>query len=579
MTFDISPPDWGGPPHPSDDDVPYESDSSNGKRSFRRAPQPEARELPNNAAAEASVLGGILIKPGLLPDLQLEVDDFYDPRHKAVFAAMRNLEAAEKPIDLVMLATELERADKFDVIGGMAFLGELALNVPTADNVAYYADLVHDDRVTRELMLRAGHAIGAAGRRNLAGYEAVDELIGDLGRLQARRRDDVALAPIAWAIGEEPIAPVTVYSTPYPDLDDLIGGGLSTRSTTIVVGRTGAGKSGIVIGMGVHAFRVHGVPFLYSSSELDRDECFARIGANVMNVPHKDVYFGKVRREETIEALRGLKVHVLDRSALRRSNPIQTIRRQIKQLADHYGVMPITCVDYLQDLIPDKDERSVRSGVTKISGELRDIGSDMDTAMVLVSSTGRAFYKPPKEGADDPLSYLASAKESGDVEYAASNLLFLDVASEHSAGLHKARIAVAKARRGSRGFVGAMFDGPSGRWFPERDSVRALNAKNRKAADEADAADQEREDDARVFAAIAKRPMVAWNTVREGCGVGKKDADRAKERLLVGGKIEAVEDFFQDQMGRRQKRMVLCVKNAPALPLTTAQPTTPEVSS
>lgn len=579
MAFDQTPPAWDGPP-PSDADLPFDDSASNGRsRSFRRAQQPSPRELPNNTAAEASVLGGIMIKPGLLPSLNLEVDDFYDPRHKAVFAAMRNLEAAGKPIDSVMLATELERADKFEVIGGMAFLGELALNVPTAFNVVHYAGLVHDDRVTRELMLRAGHAIGAAGRRNLEGYEAVSELIGDLSRLQARRRDDVVLAPIAWSIGEEPIAPVTVYSTPYPDLDDLIGGGLSTRSTTIVVGRTGAGKSGIVLGMGVHAIRQHDVPFLYSSSELDRDECFARIGANVMNVPHKDVYFGKVRREEAIEALRGLKIHVLDRSALRRASPILTIRTQINRLADHYGVMPITCVDYLQDLIPDKDERSVRSGVTKISGELRDIGSDMDTAMVLVSSTGRAFYKPPKEGADDPLSYLASAKESGDVEYAASNLLFLDVASEHSAGLHKARIAVAKARRGSRGFVGAMFDGPSGRWFPERDSVSALNAKNRKAAEAGDAADQEREDEARVFAAIAKRPMVAWNTIREGCGVGKKDADRAKDRLFTAGKIEAVEDFFQDAMGRRQKRMVLCVKNAPVLPLTAPQPSVSEVGS
>src|SRR5438045_8403547 len=93
---------------------------------------PGKRVLPHNLDAEGSVLGGVLLRNDVLTQLDtLEVDDFYDPRHKAVFSAMRNLEAATKPIDVVTLEAELDQVSKLDAIGGVAFLGELALRAPT----------------------------------------------------------------------------------------------------------------------------------------------------------------------------------------------------------------------------------------------------------------------------------------------------------------------------------------------------------------------------------------------------------------------------------------------------------------
>jgi replicative DNA helicase len=52
-----------------------------------------------------------------------------------VFEAMRNLEAAKKPIDVVTLEVEIEQHGKLEAFGGAAYLGELALKVPTVDNV------------------------------------------------------------------------------------------------------------------------------------------------------------------------------------------------------------------------------------------------------------------------------------------------------------------------------------------------------------------------------------------------------------------------------------------------------------
>jgi replicative DNA helicase len=56
-----------------------------------------------------------------------------------VFEAMRNLETAQQPIDVVTLEAEIAKRGKSDSIGGIAFLGELALRVPTVENVIAYA--------------------------------------------------------------------------------------------------------------------------------------------------------------------------------------------------------------------------------------------------------------------------------------------------------------------------------------------------------------------------------------------------------------------------------------------------------
>ena len=119
----------------------------------------DRRVLPHNLDAEASVLGGIILRNDVLSHLDtIEVEDFYDHRHKVVFAAIRALEATAKPIDVVTLEVEIEKQGKLDAIGGIGFLGELTLRVPTSDNVVTYAEIVTDKHQARKLMLASPRA-------------------------------------------------------------------------------------------------------------------------------------------------------------------------------------------------------------------------------------------------------------------------------------------------------------------------------------------------------------------------------------------------------------------------------------
>lgn len=188
------------------------------------------KALPHNLDAEASILGGVILRNetlGLIGDL--ETDDFYDLRHKVVFQAMRNLEARRSPIDVVTLEVEIEKQEKLDAVGGVAFFGELALRVPTPDNVVAYATIVQQASRNRRAILTTASTLARMLRWPHDPADLIAENIGDLQRLDATRKPKtesdswtealrVALTDVQNALGSS----VSTQRTPlFVDAHDL----------------------------------------------------------------------------------------------------------------------------------------------------------------------------------------------------------------------------------------------------------------------------------------------------------------------------------------------------------------------
>src|SRR5207253_10818485 len=89
-------------------------------------------------------------------------DDFYLDHHAQVFRAALNLYDRADPIDLLTLASELEKMLVLERIGGQVFLAELESRVPTAANVEYYGHLV-EEAATKRKLISAGGRITALG--------------------------------------------------------------------------------------------------------------------------------------------------------------------------------------------------------------------------------------------------------------------------------------------------------------------------------------------------------------------------------------------------------------------------------
>src|SRR5881227_2686571 len=99
------------------------------------------RTPPQDVAAEQSVLGGILLTPGVLDEVTTVLDgrDFYQPRHETIYAAALALRNRREPVDAVSMAAHLQVTGDLGNIGGPAYLHTLLSSTPTAANAGYYA--------------------------------------------------------------------------------------------------------------------------------------------------------------------------------------------------------------------------------------------------------------------------------------------------------------------------------------------------------------------------------------------------------------------------------------------------------
>jgi replicative DNA helicase len=264
------------------------------------------RVLPHNLDAEASVLGGVILRNDVLTQLEtLEVEDFYDHRHKAVFQAIRNLETAARPIDVVTLEVELAKLGRLDAIGGVAFLGELALRVPTADNVVTYASIVTDKHRARRMMLAASEIVenGYGDLHEVRDYlDDAEAKVFEITQRQERSGPEPVRGLVKRVFGEleERLdAPdgVTGVPTGFAELDARTAG-LQPTELTILAARPAMGKTAFAMSIAQHAAIVGGWPCLVFSLEMSSTQLVERMLCSEARVDSSALRRGQLQRTD-----------------------------------------------------------------------------------------------------------------------------------------------------------------------------------------------------------------------------------------------------------------------------------------
>ncbi|HSH41223.1 MAG TPA: DnaB-like helicase N-terminal domain-containing protein, partial [Arenicellales bacterium] len=117
--------------------------------------QTESLKLPpHSIEAEQSVLGGLMIDNSAwdtVADLVGE-GDFYRHDHRLIFRAISWMADQSTPFDVVTLQEWLADRGELENAGGVAYLGQLARNTPTAANIKAYAEIVRERSIMRQLV-------------------------------------------------------------------------------------------------------------------------------------------------------------------------------------------------------------------------------------------------------------------------------------------------------------------------------------------------------------------------------------------------------------------------------------------
>jgi replicative DNA helicase len=420
------------------------------------APQPylaqypgeRRRVLPHNLDAEASVLGGILIRNAVLNTLDnVSTDDFYDPRHQVVWRAMLDLHEELIPIDVVTLEAEIQKTGKLEAIGGMSFLGELALRVPTPENVVHYAEIVASKGRVRRVMLAMADMLERGYQADLdegtffrdsvekvrraASHLKVDEEkillssdeLADLIRHQAR------LPMIPLELGENVIETIPVGEGVY------------------FMGNTGGGKTTVALNMIMNHARRRG-PAIIASFELRSGIIGSRAAGIAAHVSWRDVLtYGDITEHAIKQLAKIDRLHFIDS----KKTSIAYLRRAIAQVKKRYPGQPImVMVDYVQIVRPEfAPIGEARANVTEAVHDLRNLFADEEVLGLCLSQMSRANAKSAREGGKQGLDTLDGGAETGAIEQSAALTLTIGKRGPLlEDGSREIEIHVGKARYG-----------------------------------------------------------------------------------------------------------------------------------
>ena len=385
------------------------------------------RVIPHDDEAEAGVLGGVMSHNDWLRKLaDLQVEDFYGPKHQAVFGAMRNLEATATPIDPITVEAELQRQGKLEAVGGLAFLGELMLRCPSVDNVLHYAAIIVRHRVKRDTLLAASEVVEA-----LCDPDRADDLDGEAAQQFAARRIacvEVRAASTSITIGTavnerlaelERIADdltsgrqsLTGVPTGVGVLDKLIGG-FQRGIMTIVAARPGMGKSALGVGhadatseahLGVHVFSLEDSIARYADRTLARHS----------RVSPQEFAQARLTRDQmaritaAITRLRLRTGWILDKSTYLTADEIVRAVRRDGEKNNTASVV----VDYVQ-LVKPFDRRAPRhEQLDEIATTFSNAAKADNVAYIVKSQLNRKLEERP-----DKRPILSDLKESGALE-------------------------------------------------------------------------------------------------------------------------------------------------------------------
>ena len=129
------------------------------------------RMPPQSMEAEQAVLGSVFLNAdAIIEAMEFITDqDFYRRSHQLIFQTMLTLNDRNEAIDLITVKEQLDSLNLLEDVGGVGYLTELAMAVPTAANVGHYAKIVEQKALLRNLIQTATDIV-------TKGFEQGDEV-------------------------------------------------------------------------------------------------------------------------------------------------------------------------------------------------------------------------------------------------------------------------------------------------------------------------------------------------------------------------------------------------------------------
>ncbi|HIP81637.1 MAG TPA: replicative DNA helicase [Leucothrix mucor] len=428
------------------------------------------RVPPHSLEAEQSVLGGLMLENESwykVADIITE-HDFYRQDHRLIFRSIAELADTSEPLDVVTLSEWLKQREELDNAGGLAYLGTLAKDTPSAANIRAYANIVREKSILRQLIsIGTEIADEAFNPGELESSNLLDEAERKIFEIaeQGNRQQDfkgikVLLQSTLAHIDElsKSDASITGAETGYDELDDMTSG-LQPGDLIIVAGRPSMGKTTFSMNLAEFIAINDKKPVAIFSMEMPAEQLVLRLFASNGRVPLNDIRTGKIREEDwprigmAVKQFSETKLFIDDSAAL---SPTE-IRAKARRLHREHGQLGLIVIDYIQLMQSGNKSDNRAAEISEISRSLKALAKELDVPVIALSQLNRSLEQRPNKR---PI--MSDLRESGAIEQDADVIMFIyrdEVYNEDTPDKGTAEIIIGKQRNGAIGKIRLTFTG------------------------------------------------------------------------------------------------------------------------
>jgi len=438
------------------------------------------RHMPESLAAEAAVLGSMIVDPNCIGEVveELAADAFYRIEHQMIFEALvalyeKNpcpsegweLDQGGRGLDAVLLRDELEKRKQLEAVGGVEYLAKIMDSVPSSANVMYYVGIVKDKQLLREMITAASEILDEAYNESGEAGKKIDEAERRIFAVTDKKISGSAvvlrdLVTRAYELIEKRKgSAVSGLATGYYELDDLTCG-LQNGEMIIIAGRPSMGKTSLALNIAEHIGVENKIPVAIFSLETGRQQLAERFLCSRSEIDAQLVRKGMLSTEhyeglvKTCGELSEASIYIDDTSTL---TPLE-LRAKSRRLKSLHDIRCII-VDYLQLMhVGTGRVESRQQEVTTISRYIKSLARELNVPVVVLSQLNRA-----PEGREGHRPRMSDLRESGSIEQDADVVILLHREDYYHRGErdyeqdNKANLIIAKQRNGPTGSVDLMF--------------------------------------------------------------------------------------------------------------------------
>lgn len=437
----------------------------------------QGRQVPASPEAEAAVLGSMLLDRDCIGDVvqTIGADCYSLTEHRILHEAILTLYENNSEIDLVLLRNELKKRNSLEAVGGVEYLVRVAESVPSAANALYYANIVKEKAMLRDLAHACGQILneacedtGDVGDKLDTAEKRIFEVTEQKIQGSAVAIKDLITEAFESIESRKGGDGVTGVPTGFMELDhDLCG--LQKGEMIIVAGRPSMGKTSFALNIAENIGVKEELPVVIFSLEMSKQQLVERILCSHSGINSQAVRKGMLGTDDMAKLtqaggeLFGKPIFIDDTPGL---TPLM-IRAKCRRLKSQHNIQAIF-IDYMQLMSLGGRVESRQQEISTISRYLKSLARELEVPVVVLSQLNRAA-----EGREGHRPRMSDLRESGSIEQDADVIILLHREDYYHRGdsewedNNTAEVIIAKQRNGPTGIVELMFDGNTTRFRPK----------------------------------------------------------------------------------------------------------------